>query len=288
MLPAFVSICARKRKEIRAMKVFLKGMISALVLCGLSLAQDANPAQPGGVPPQPQNLAAPATSPSVPDQANAAPRIAPGSVIPVQLSKGIDAKKAKTGDAVEGRVTQDMKTSAGEVVVPKDTKVIGHVTAAQARTKEQKESQVGIAFDHAVMKDGSDVALPMSIQAVVGPENPNAGSNGGGGGGGGGQPSPAPANGGTQGNGNGRPGSMGSGASSQAPTASSGGEEPQTNAQATSRSREPITGKTQGVVGIPDLKLAMAASATQGSVLSSEKNNVKLDGGTLLLLRVNP
>jgi hypothetical protein len=285
MLRAFVSVCERKRKEIRAMKIFLKGMISALVLCGLSLAQDANPAQPGGVPPQQQNPADPAASPSVPDKANAAPRIAPGSVIPVQLSKGIDAKKAKAGDAVEGRVTQDMKTSAGEVVVAKDTKVIGHVTAAQARTKEQKESQVGIAFDHAVMKDGNDVALPMSIQAVVGPENPSAGGNGGGGGG---QPSPAPANSGAQGNGNGRPGSMGSGAPSQAPTASAGGEEPQANAQATSRSREPITGKTQGVVGIPDLKLVMAASATQGSVLSSEKNNVKLDGGTLLLLRVNP
>jgi hypothetical protein len=181
-----------------------------------------------------------------------------------------------------------MKTSDGELVVAKDTKVIGHVTAAQARTKEQKESQVGITFDHAIMKDGNDVALPMSIQAVVGPENPNAGSSGGEGGG---QSSPAAANnGGTQSNGNMRSGSMGSGAPAQAPAASAGGgEEPQTNTQATKRPpREPITGRTQGVVGIPDLKLAMAGGGTQGSVLSSEKNNVKLDGGTLLLLRVNP
>jgi hypothetical protein len=265
------------------MKIFLRGMISALVLCGLSLAQDANPAQPGGVPPQQQSPAAPPASPSVQDQANTAPRIAPGSVIPVQLTKGIDAKKAKSGDAVEARVTQDMKTSGGEVVVPKDTKVIGHVTAAQARTKEQKESQVGIAFDHAVIKDGNEVALPMSIQAVVGPDNPN-----GSGGGGGGQSSPAPANGGTQANGSGRPGAMGSGAPAQGSTTPSGGDEGQPNTQAAKSAREPITGKTQGVVGIPDLKLAVAGSGTQGSVLSSEKNNVKLDSGTFMLLKVNP
>jgi len=46
-----------------------------------------------------------------------------------------------------GQGTQDMKTPGGEVLVPKDTKVMGHVTEAQPRNKEQKESQVGIAFD---------------------------------------------------------------------------------------------------------------------------------------------
>jgi hypothetical protein len=272
------------------MKIFLRGMISAWLLCGLSLAQDATPAQPGGVPPQQQSPTAPQASPADREQPNAtppnaAPRIAPGSVIPVELTKGIDAKKAKTGDAVEAKVTQDMKTSGGDVVVAKDTKVIGHVTAAQARTKEQKESQIGISFDHAVMKDGNDVALPMSIQAVVGPVNSNASSSGGGGGS---QPSPAAANGGTQSNGNARPGSMGAGAPAQSPSAPSGGDDAQTNTQASNRTREPITGKTQGVVGISDLKLAMAGNATQGSVLSSEKNNVKLDSGTFMLLKVNP
>jgi hypothetical protein len=52
-------------------------------------------------------------------------------------------------------------------------------------------------------------------------------------------------------------------------------------------SNQPITGNTQGVVGIPDLKLSTASGSTQASVLSSEKNNVKLDSGTLMLLRVN-
>jgi hypothetical protein len=52
------------------------------------------------------------------------------------LTKTIDAKKAKTGDEVEAKVTMDLKTNSGEVLVPKDTKVIGHVTEAHARSKD--------------------------------------------------------------------------------------------------------------------------------------------------------
>ena len=102
-------------------------------------------------------------------------RIAPGSVIPVQLTKTIDAKKAKVGDPVMAKVTMDLKTNSGELLVPKDTKVTGHVTEAQARSKDQKESQLGIAFDHATLKSG-DVSLPMSIQAVIAPPSNDANS----------------------------------------------------------------------------------------------------------------
>ena len=102
-----------------------------------------------------------ATSGPAPNQTQASPapsmattRVAPGTVIPVQLSKSIDAKKAKTGEEVKAKVTEDMKTQSGEVLIPKDTEVLGHVTAAQARSKEEKESDLGIMFDRAVLKDG--------------------------------------------------------------------------------------------------------------------------------------
>ena len=51
--------------------------------------------------------------------------------------------------------------------------------------------------------------------------------------------------------------------------------------------RPPITSSTQGVIGISDYRLSAAADANQGSVVSSEKSNVKLESGTLMLLRVN-
>ncbi len=229
----------------------------------------------------------PATAPTRNNQVPATNplKIAPGSVIPVQLAKTVDAKKAKTGDEVVATVTQDMKTNSGEVLVPKDTKVIGHVTEAQARNKQQKQSELGIAFDHAVVK-GDQMPLPMSIQAVIAPQN-NSPENGG--------ASPAPesapsagsAPGGTSG---GHQGSMGGGSAPQSgqqnyPQGSASQTQAQTNA------RPPITAKTEGVLGMSDVKLETAAqnppNSTQGSVLSSEKNNVKIEKGTMMLLRVN-
>ena len=52
--------------------------------------------------------------------------------------------------------------------------------------------------------------------------------------------------------------------------------------------RPPITGNTQGVIGMSDLKLESGSqNSQQGSLLTSEKNNVKIEKGTMMLLRVN-
>jgi hypothetical protein len=201
-------------------------------------------------------------------------------VIPVQLTKTVDAKKAKTGDPIMAKVTMDMTTSTGEVLVPKDTKVIGHITEAQARTKEQKESQLGIAFDRAVLKDG-EVSLPMSIQAVIAPPSNNA--NGGESDQGASPPpvggsAASPVSGGRNGSG----GQTQAGGTPPSALPSEGSGASQGNG-----ARPPINGNTQGVVGISNLKLEPGQNAAQGSVLSSEKNNVKVESGTTLLLKVS-
>jgi hypothetical protein len=273
-------------------------MAAALIaaMYGSALAQSTTPSttDPGNsAAPQapnapatqakPQTSQAPVTSPATgKTQSSDKPKIAPGSVIPVQLTKTVDAKKVKTGDEVVTKVTMDMKTQSGDVLVPKDTKVIGHVTAAQARNKEQKESQLAIAFDRAVTKDGNSMQLPMSIQAVIGQQQMNDNS-----GGGEGNEAPAAGGGGASGGmapgGGGRaPGASSSASSAPAPTTGGASDTP-----SASSSRPPINGQTTGVVGISNLTLAPAAGGAQGSVLTSEKNNVKLESGTMLLLKVN-
>jgi hypothetical protein len=265
------------------MKTLLFQILAGVVLCGFSLAQGTT-APPANTPARSsQQVPAAQSDQSNSGQAPGAPRIAPGSIIPVQLTKTVDAKKVKTGDEIEAKVTQDMKSVNGDVLVPKDTKVMGHVTEAQARNKEQKESQVGIAFDRAVMKNGADVTLPMSIQAIIVPPNPNAGNNNESPS----QPSSAQGGGGmSPANNSGRSGGMGAGAPAQAPSPSAGAELP-TKAQTGTNANQPITANTQGVVGASNLHLSAAANTTDGSIVTSEKSNVKLDSGTLMLLRVN-
>ena len=285
-------------KYVLAVSIF----VSAL-LCGGLIAQSTTPppsdpgaAQPPATQPVPQTSQAP-TPQATPTPQSSTPsttsepassasqpsgqKIAPGSVIPVQLTKTVDAKKAKTGDEVVAKVTQDMKNATGQVLVPKDTKVIGHVTEAQPRSKEQKESQLAIAFDRAQMKDGETVQMPMSIQAIVGQQNnppANAGND----------QAAAPAGGGTSPNSGGRSPMAGGGSNSTpppSPSADAGGTAG--NDQSASASRPPINAQTKGVIGLPNVNLSPNSNATQGSVVTSDKNNVKLESGTLLLLRVN-
>jgi len=285
-------------------------LLAVALFCALSLAQDqnqppnsptsSNQQAPAATPPPDQQAPEP-SSPQTPaptsrqpssqtgasasspgGQGGTSQRIAPGSVIPVQLTKTLDAKKAKTGDQVVAKVTQDMKTSSGEVLVPRDTKIVGHVTEAQARTKEQSQSQVGIAFDRAVMRSG-EVQLPMSIQAIIAPPRANADNEAGSAG------NDQAAS--TSRGAGGMSGAGRAGATGTTPTGAAGST-PEGNTAPTESSNEgstqpQITGNTQGVIGISNVKLETAQNSAQGSVVSSEKNNVKLESGTLLLLRVN-
>jgi hypothetical protein len=257
------------------MRKILTGTFAVLAVIGVSRAQ--NTPQPAN-----QQTAGGQAAPSTSAQINGV-RIAPGSVIPVELAKTIDSKKLKTGEEVDAEVTQDMKTQDGEVIVAKDTEVIGHVTVAQPRTKEQKESQVGIRFDQAVMKNGIHLHLPMTIQAIVAPPSSNTAANESEG-----EPASRPVAGMPPSNTGVQPGGMGTPTSQQTQTARGAtptGEWPANTSTATN-SQPPITGDTKGVVGYLHLELSTAANAADVSVISSEKN-VKLDSGTLLLLRVS-
>lgn len=263
----------------------------AKCLCGVlvlffscfSAAQSAPPSQTnnsGASSAPTDQAAAPATS------QNTAPRIAPGSVIPVQLTTTVDAKKAKTGEQVTAKVTQDLKSSNGMMLMPKDTQIVGHVTEAQAKNKQDKESQVGIVFDHAVM-NGGNVSYPMSIQAVISPQvfqNQNGGNGG---------TAPSPSSSGQmpsgQMPGGSTRGGMGGGQGAPTSEAPSGGTPQTSGTSQTSSSNVPpaITGHTEGMVGFSHMKLETPSTATEPSVISSEKSNVKLENGTLMLLRIN-
>jgi type IV secretory pathway VirB10-like protein len=108
------------------MKIVLAVAFAGIVfsMCVAQSTGSTNPVLQGqNSMPAPSNTTQPAN----------AMKIAPGSVIPVTLAKTIDAKKVKPGEEVDAKVTQDLKSGTGEVVVPKDTKIVGKITEAQPR-----------------------------------------------------------------------------------------------------------------------------------------------------------
>src|SRR5262245_54993613 len=76
-----------------------------------------------------------------------------GFALPILLDKGLDSKKLKEGDPVVGKITFDI-SSNGEVVLPKDTRILGHVTKSTARGKGDSDSTLAFVFDKAARKDG--------------------------------------------------------------------------------------------------------------------------------------
>lgn len=73
--------------------------------------------------------------------------------------------RERTNPALLAKVTHDVKLNRS-VVIPKGSRLLGHVTEVMARSKDQAPSVVGIAFDRAVLNNGTEMSLALGIQAI--------------------------------------------------------------------------------------------------------------------------
>lgn len=206
-----------------------------------------------------------------------------GTLINAELASSLDSKKVKAGDTVNARTATDLKTTDGRTILPKGTKITGHVTQASARNAGQPDSSLGLIFDKAILKSGQEIPLNAGVQAVGAPPSntldnnqapavePGGGSHG------------APGNGGqASSRGDGLSGSPAASAPGRADDPYGGGANPPATGNASVGQWD---ANTRGVVGLRNLTLnAAGGSDGQGSVITSTGKNVHLDGGTRLLL----
>jgi hypothetical protein len=174
-------------------------------------------------------------------------------VIPVTLTKSIDSKKLKAGDEISTTTVAALRSGSG-VVIPVGSNVVGHVTAAKARSKGDSEASLGIVFDKIELSGGKDMPIKGMVQAV-GP-NPSAGSG----------PDTGVAGGNSLNAGNGSTAAPGSGLGPQAAQQPGGGKM--------------LGPHSTGVIGIKNLQL------DNNSVLTSTGKEVKLDSGSQIMIKV--
>jgi len=225
----------------------------------------------------------PAPSPSAQAPAQTQNQIASGTIIIAELSKSVDAKKIKSGDKIEAKTTVDL-LSHGQIVIPRNTKILGHVTNAKPHTKDSPDSMIGIAFDHLSLKDGRELPIQAAVQAIgrpllsasqstLEPLNPNPGLNS--------APSAqrsspmeAPAT---------QPVSPNASANypGSYPSSPASASAPDTGAPAGSPV-SPLNPNSQGAIGMKGITVS---STKEASVVSSNNQNVHLEGGTQLILR---
>ncbi len=246
-------------------------VILALALFGISpswtsaaQAQDA----PEPARPKVQDGASPA-----PKSAPAADALPPGTVLSVELSKSLDAKKSRADAKIEARTAIDLLVH-GQIVVPRNTKIFGHVTEAKAHSKASPGSLLGITFERMLVKGGREVPLQAIVQAIARPlqlnylgNEPDALTNAASG-----MPGRTPASAGD---------STAPSIPPKYPT-STIPEPPGLNVPNTS-TVSPLAPTSRGVVGIKGLALQTSGPV---SLLTSSTGNVHLDSGTQLMLRV--
>jgi hypothetical protein len=246
------------------------------------------------------NASAASSSSAKNGQANAS--LASGSAFNAALSSPIDSKKCKPGDPVNARTTEPA-TSEGKMVIPKGTKLVGHVSQASARSNGESESALGIVFDKAVLKNGQEIPLNVAIQAIASAQNGASAAG-----------ADAETMGGTGATAAGSGMAGGRGALGGATSAVGGATGAVTNTAANAggaaggavhstanaagsvggaskgaigglNSAGQLSSSSQGVFGLSGVNLNTATSgATQGSVITSAGKNVHLESGTRLLL----
>jgi hypothetical protein len=219
-----------------------------------------------------------------------------GTAMNATLSQPVDAKKNKPGDQVTAKTTEATK-SEGKVVIPKGSKLVGHVTECKQRSKEEKESALGIVFDKAMLKNGEEIPLNVTIRALAAAQTAAASSVGGDelSAGGGAVGSARASGGGALGGVRSTAGAATGAATNTAANAggvANGAVNSTVNAAGAARgavgglnTAGQLTSNSQGVFGLEGLNLnAVASNSTQGSLITSTSRNVHLDSGTQLLL----
>lgn len=223
--------------------------------------------------------------------------LAGGTELNAALAKPVDASKNKPGDTVTATSTQDVR-SGGQVIIPKGSKLIGRVTKAQPRTKGgtsgsgsaagSADSQLGIVFERARLKDGREIPLNATVQAVAA-SAASAGSSGSG------VMTTGAGSGSGGASGGGLVGGVGGAATGTVGTvAGAGGAVSSNVGGAISRSAGATGGLnaagrlasgSKGVFGLKGLDLSSSAAGSgEASVITSTTRNVRLESGTNMLL----
>src|SRR5947207_11326116 len=98
-----------------------------------------------------------------------------GEVPPVSLafavlSDSVEARSATVGQELVLRTVSDVVVE-GELVIPKGSKILGHISQAVTKGKNRPESALAIVIDKVVQKQGSEIPLQAIIAAVAAPKD---------------------------------------------------------------------------------------------------------------------
>ena len=203
----------------------------------------------------------------------------PVSSVFAVLINSLESKNATAGQELILRIVSDVIVN-GEIVIPRDSKMLGHVTQVINKGKDGAQSGLAIVIDKAVKKDGAEIPVQAIIAAVAAPKDGSLSSD---------------ATYGMMHSNEPKMTGTGAGSAAGTGTLSPSSKTSSTAAVATAdlkgRMDEPFSldENSQGAVGYEDLSLSWGlASPPPFTVFASKSKNLKLEAGTQMLLRMAP
>jgi hypothetical protein len=94
--------------------------------------------------------------------------LASASEMNATLERSVDARRAQPGDEVTAKMNEDFTTQSG-MTIPRGSRLVGRVTEARPRARGEgaSASQLGIVFDKAELPDGRAVPMHATIGALA-------------------------------------------------------------------------------------------------------------------------
>ena len=199
----------------------------------------------------------------------------PVSKVFATLAKSLESKSSVVGDELMLRTISDVVVD-GEAVIPKGSKLLGHVAGVATKGKDEPKSLLAIIIDKAVTVGGVEMPLQAIVAAIAAPQNALSSD---------------PTYGMMHSN---EPKMIGVGPGSAASSGSlsASSKASSTAAVATAQingSMETLllTEDSQGAVGYEGISISWVLSFPPPlTVFTSKAKNVKLDAGTQMLLRM--
>ena len=203
----------------------------------------------------------------------------PVSSVFAVLINSLESKNATAGQELILRIVSDVIVN-GEIVIPRDSKMLGHVTQVINKGKNGAQSGLAIVIDKALKKDGTEIPVQAIIAAVAAPKDGSLSSD---------------ATYGMMHSNEPKMTGTGAGSAAGTGTLSPSSKASSTAAMATAdlkgRMDEPFSldENSQGAVGYEGLSLSWGlASPPPFTVFASKSKNLKLEAGTQILLRMAP
>ena len=113
-------------------------------------------------------LAQQATTSGTPHAGQAASATEPAFYILAEFTHSLNARKLKPGDRIEAEVTQDV-LSHGRIIIPVESRLIGHVTEVKPHLKDDPESRLGMIFDKVLLRHRIEVDFRGVLHALSAP-----------------------------------------------------------------------------------------------------------------------